>query len=270
MNEPINIPIEPVSALLREVADTTVLPKFSNLDRDEVEEKSPGEIVTAVDREAEELLSTRLLSLLPGSRVVGEEATAKTPGLLDGLDQGLVWLVDPIDGTANYAAGDSRFAIMIALLRDGEAVASWIHQPVLSRTWVAERGGGAWVNGHRTQITMSGPAETKSALVRSRFFPESFKQGLREKDFHDLDVSQGAGCAGVDYPDLIAGRWRFILYWRTLPWDHVPGALLASEAGAQVARLDGTPFRAHASQVGLLIAPDDELWADARRRFPAL
>jgi len=105
MNEPINIPIEPVSALLREVADTTVLPKFSNLDRDEVEEKSPGEIVTAVDREAEELLSTRLLSLLPGSRVVGEEATAKTPGLLDGLDQGLVWLVDPIDGTANYAAG---------------------------------------------------------------------------------------------------------------------------------------------------------------------
>ena len=87
LSDPISIPIEPVSALLREVADTTVLPKFSNLDRDEVEDKSPGEIVTEVDREAEELLSPRLLSLLPGGRVVGEEATAKTPGLLEGLDQ---------------------------------------------------------------------------------------------------------------------------------------------------------------------------------------
>jgi len=265
-----NTPIEAVSGLLSEIADTTVTPKFRNLDGGEVEEKSPGDIVTAVDRAAEERLSPRLLSLLPGSRVVGEEATAQNPALLDELDRGLIWLVDPIDGTSNYAAGDPRFAMMIALLRDGEAIASWIHQPTLSKTWVAERGGGTWVNGHRVQIAKLGQVESKSAIVRSRFFPESFKQGLVEKDFRDLDLSQGAGCAGIDYPDLIAGQWRFILYWRTLPWDHVPGALLAIEAGAKVARLDDSAFKAHASQVGVLIAPDADLWADARRRFPAV
>jgi hypothetical protein len=93
-------PIEQVSELLQEIAESTVLPKFRNLAEDEVEEKSRGEIVTAVDRKAEELLSPKLLSLLPGSRVVGEEATAKNPALLDELDQGLIWLVDPIDGTS--------------------------------------------------------------------------------------------------------------------------------------------------------------------------
>ncbi|MEI9937505.1 MAG: inositol monophosphatase family protein [Pseudomonadota bacterium] len=265
-----NTPIEQVSDLLREIAESTVLPKFLNLEQDEVEQKSPGEVVTAVDRRAEELLSPRLLSLVKGSRVVGEEATTNNPALLDKLDQGLIWLVDPIDGTSNYAAGDPRFAMMIALLRDGEAIASWILQPVPSRKWVAERGGGAWVDGQRVQIAKSGLAESRSAIVRSRFFPESFKQGLNEKDFQDLDLSQGAGCAGVDYPDLIAGLWRFILYWRTLPWDHVPGALLAIEAGAKAARLDGSDFNAHASQVGLLIAPDVELWAEARGRFPVV
>lgn len=67
---------------------------------------------------------------------------------------------------------------------------------------------------------------------------------------------------------LISGAWRFLLYWRTLPWDHIPGALLALEAGAKVARLDGCAFRAHATDTGLLIAPNEALWEDARRRFP--
>jgi len=264
-----NAPIEQVSDLLREIAQTTVLPKFLNLERDEVEEKSPGEVVTAVDREAEELLSPKLLSLLPGSRVVGEEAAAENPALLEELDQGLIWLVDPIDGTSNYATGDARFAMMIALLRDGQAIASWIHQPVTSKTWVAESGGGAWVDGERAQIARSRLPESRAAIVKTRFLPDSFKHVLKENSFQHLDLSEGAGCAGVDYPELIAGSWHFILYWRTLPWDHVPGALLAIEAGAKAARLDGSAFKAHASQVGLLIAPDGELWAEARRRFPA-
>jgi fructose-1,6-bisphosphatase/inositol monophosphatase family enzyme len=271
------IPIEDVGALLRDVSEKVVLPKFLTLREEEIEEKSPGEIVTAVDREVESILSRKLTSLLPGSRVVGEEAVSVDPDLLGNLDEGLVWLVDPIDGTANFAQGSRRFAVMVALVKSGETLASWIHQPAENQQWVAESGSGAYCNGRKVAISDKGdfsglPALVDfarlPALVKRRFLPEDYKHALDSVGFRDVSLTEGSGCAGTDYPELVSGSWRFLLYWRTLPWDHVPGALLASEAGANVARLDGSAFKAHASRTGLLIAPNKALWEDARRRFP--
>jgi fructose-1,6-bisphosphatase/inositol monophosphatase family enzyme len=90
-----------VTALLREVSASVVMPRWRRLSMHEISCKSAGEIVTSVDCEAELRLHEGLADLLPGARIVGEEAVEREPALLDGIGQGLVWLIDPLDGTAN-------------------------------------------------------------------------------------------------------------------------------------------------------------------------
>jgi len=138
-----------VATLMRTVAEQAVLPRFGNLAAHEVHEKEPGDPVTIADREAEQLLEAGLSAICPGARVIGEEACAGNPALLDQASDGLVWIVDPIDGTANFSAGNPPFGIMIALLADGETQASWIYDPLSRRLCHAVRGGGAFVDGRR-------------------------------------------------------------------------------------------------------------------------
>ncbi len=97
--------MDAVGQILREAAATTVVPRFRMLADHEIEEKSPGEVVTIADREAEAMITTRLQAMLPGVPVVGEEAVAADPSLIEAITTGpCVWLVDPLDGTANFAA----------------------------------------------------------------------------------------------------------------------------------------------------------------------
>src|ERR1700709_1438740 len=138
-----------VGALMAEAAERAILPRFRALARDEVEEKSPGELVTIADREAEAILTAGLAPLLPGSRVIGEEACAIDPRLIESLGEGIVWLVDPLDGTANFAAGRPDFAVMVALLRDGVTQAAWILNPLSGQLTRAELGSGAWIGDRR-------------------------------------------------------------------------------------------------------------------------
>lgn len=258
------IPTDRISETLQSLATEYILPRFKRLQRVDIEEKSPGELVTAVDRDMEAALSPHLLALLPGSRVVGEEAVAEQPALLEGLDRGDVWLVDPLDGTRNFTEGNPDFAVMVALLRDGEAIASWIWAPLHDRLTVAERGAGAWLNGRR--LSAAPPAADAVAVVKPRFLPEAFRAQLAAMP--PFPMAEGSGAAGIDYPDLLLGRWRYLLFWRTLPWDHAPGSLLVEEAGGQVARLNGRPYRVGEPGNSLLVAADAAHWAAAARELP--
>jgi fructose-1,6-bisphosphatase/inositol monophosphatase family enzyme len=261
-------PIDQVGSALRDLAERYVMPRFRRLRDDEVMEKSPGEIVTVVDREVEQILAPQLLALLPGSRVVGEEATAEDPPLLNGLERGWVWLLDPIDGTANFAAGREDFAMMVALLHDGEAVACWIYSPISGQLAVAEQGSGAFIDGAAIRIASAPDLTGLQGVVKTRYLPPDFVASL-ERGTGGLDaLHPGSGSAGIDYPALVAGRWRFLLYWRTLAWDHVPGSLFVTEAGGHVARLDGGAYRAADAGEGLLVAPNEEAWQAARSLLP--
>lgn len=134
--------MDAVPALLRQAAAEAVLPVFGMREA-RPEEKSPGEWVTTADRAAEALLAPQLAALVPGSVVVGEEAASADPAVLDQLLTAAdVWLLDPLDGTANFAAGEAPFAVMAALLRHGDTVASWMLDPLSGRIAAAERGGG--------------------------------------------------------------------------------------------------------------------------------
>ena len=264
MSQP-SLPIDTVSDLLRSVASELILPRFRVLQSDEVFQKAPGDLVTVVDREVEARLDPELRALLPGSRVVGEEATAQGGSMLGHINAGWVWTVDPLDGTANFVAGLEAFALMVGLLRDGIPIAGWILSPTSGALAVAEAGGGALLDGR--PIMISHPPSDPRSMALTRLLPPELKQAWEASGL-ETQFEVGSGCAGVEYPALIAGSWRSMFFWRTLPWDHVPGCLLVTEAGGHVARLDGSAYLPGDGRMGLLIASDDQEWHRVRALLP--
>jgi fructose-1,6-bisphosphatase/inositol monophosphatase family enzyme len=246
---------------MRDVAEQAVLPRFRNLAAHEVQEKEPGDPVTIADREAEQLLGAGLTAICPDARVIGEEACAAEPALLAGARDGLVWIVDPIDGTANFSAGTPPFGIMIALLDDGDTQASWIYDPLSHRLCHAVRGGGAFVGGQ--QIRVVPPAGRPTAAVTAFGEPEAILEARRARIAAQFSLMPMPRCAAEQYPRVCLGQTDVAMFRRTLPWDHAAGALLVAEAGGRIARWNGTPYRAGDDGVGLLAAATPELWEAA-------
>lgn len=257
--------MDAVPLLLREAAGSFVLPVFGRAEA-AAEEKAPGEWVTVADRAAESFLAPRLAALVPGSVVVGEEMAAADPGVLSHLESAAdAWLLDPLDGTANFAAGTGPFAMMAALLRHGEAVASWILDPRTDRLAQAQHGAGAWLDGQRIAADpATGPDGTLKGAVLRRFLPGPVARQVASAQPRFAELSSGTGCAGADYPAVVTGARDFILYWRTLPWDHAPGVLLVREAGGTAQRPDGSPYQsARHARPGLLVARNPATWHQA-------
>jgi fructose-1,6-bisphosphatase/inositol monophosphatase family enzyme len=258
--------LDQVTELIREVAGTIVLPRFRRLDSGQVEQKAPGDLVTVVDRESERALTTGLARLLPGSSVVGEEAVAANPGVVGRVgDGGAVWIVDPLDGTNNFASGKTPFAIMVALLRDGSPAASWILNVVSDRMAIAEAGGGAYIEGERvtTRTDHVEPAAMRGTLAR-HYFPDELREQVNAHADRFAGVTNGHHCAGYEYPSVATDEQQFAMFWRILPWDHIPGALFLTEAGGVVRHIDGDPYRPADAERGLLIAPNDDIWHTVR------
>lgn len=254
-----------VLPLLAEAAQQAVMPRFRRLREGEVIQKAKDELVTVADREAEVLIERGLRALLPGSRVVGEEACAANPSLLDDLDHGVAWLVDPLDGTANFVAGRPVFATMAALLRDGEAVGAWVLNPVSGERWAAQRGGGCQRNGVRVRVPDAAvPLAQARGAVLTRFLPPELRERVDSGRGRVGECLPGLRCAGVEYPAIITGQQQFAMFYRTLPWDHVPGTLLLQEAGGHAARYDGSPYRVADGGAGLLNAVDEATWRGVR------
>lgn len=208
-----------VLTLLQDVAAEVVTPRFRALDPSEVASKRrPGDLVTVADREAEVLLTRALRAAHPGAVVVGEEAVSADPSLLRGwADAPLAFTVDPVDGTRHFVKGSPDHAVMVAEVRRGEVVRSWIWQPQHRTAYVAERGAGAWRDGVRLGRPTATPSRTWTGT-----------------------------CCGIDYPRLATGEARRAAWFKTKPWDHAPGSLLLTEAGGSVGSLVGprrTPYR---------------------------
>ncbi|WCT75163.1 inositol monophosphatase [Sphingomonas naphthae] len=248
-----------VAEAMREVAAQVIMPRFQRLAEHEIDEKEPGDLVTVVDKQSEARLTRALMAIEPGSRVVGEEAVAANPALLGTIGDGLVWIVDPLDGTANYAAGDTPFAVMVALARDGVVEAGWILDPVSPRMLHAVKGEGAFVDGVRIRSRGTGLPMPVAALA-TRFLPLGVREQFETRSLGHLAPVPIPGCAGEQYPRVGLGLNDVALFWRSLPWDHAPGALWLEEAGGKVARLDGRPYRVTETGEGLLAAATPELW----------
>jgi fructose-1,6-bisphosphatase/inositol monophosphatase family enzyme len=237
-----------VLRLLRDVASEVIEPRFRALSKDQVAEKNPGDLVTIADHEAEAMIIRTLSGAYPEAVILGEETSAEDPGLLDRFGRAEhSFTVDPLDGTKNFVAGSPDHAVMVAELRRGDVIRSWIWQPQHRLGYVAERGAGAWRNGER--LTRS-PADEPPRVVTSRRLWVGHSIGT----LPPLELTWV--CCGVDYPHLLEGDADAVLYRPAMPWDHAPGSLLVTEAGGWLGGMDGADYRPGISSTGVIAAAD--------------
>ena len=245
--------------------DEVVIPLFNRLRADQVAEKSPGDLVTVADQRAEVVLTDALRAWFADATVIGEEAVAADPTLLDAIDHGHVWLVDPVDGTGNFVAGVPEFGMLLAELVDGRPVRSWIWRAGVRQMLHAERGAGAWVDGTRIA-----PPDPGRDLLVGGVTPEY--AGLAGDGLAETWPMTGS-CTG-DYPAIALGERDYLIHNGRHPWDHWPGILLLEELGGTVAFLDGAPYAtASDSPTKLCAARTPQVWdavATAARAHDAL
>lgn len=251
---------ERVGAIIREVAAEEILPRFRRLDEADIREKGPGDLVTVADLASERRLSSALTGLIPGSVAVGEEAVAADPGLVNEVGSGeAVWIIDPLDGTANFVAGEAVFAVIVALVSNSRCLAGWIYDPNRDELLSAIAGAGAWRGKDRLGVAPGvGPAEMIGAIAPKGLSPARLRQLDGKYPYHGDTVSRR--CAGRDYMDLAAGARHFTMYNRLMPWDHVAGVFIHGEAGGYAAFSDGAPYVATRLSGPLLVAPDEVSW----------
>ena len=265
--------IDPVAAAIRRVAADEILPRFRALSALDIREKGPGDLVTVADEAAEVALETALMDLLPGSTVVGEEAATRDAGVLDRLNRSApVWVIDPIDGTANYAGGREPFGVIVALVQNRRTLAGWIHLPLTDVMVTAASGGGAWNGGNRLSL---GPAPSPSAM-HAVFTMPGKRAGARRSVAEALGRTVGSHgsmtCVAADYIDLAEGRTQAALFSRLKPWDHAAGMLIHAEAGGYAAGLDSRTYVPVYQVMPFLVAPTEAAWRTLRQAIagPAL
>ena len=216
--------------------------------------KGDVDIVTEADRASEKLIGERLRTLFPQHGIYGEEGTRQK------LEAEYRWYVDPLDGTTNFAHGFPYFCVSLGLEHrpagtaddaDGIIVAGVIYEPLRDELFLAERGKGAYLNGHRMSVS-------KTALLQESLLATGFPSHKRHENpnvhfYHELTLrSHGvrrAGAAAIDLAYTAAGRvdgyWEFNLN----PWDTAAGSLLVEEAGGEITRFDASPFRLDSREI---------------------
>jgi fructose-1,6-bisphosphatase/inositol monophosphatase family enzyme len=252
-----------VAALIVDAAERAILPRYGQLTASDVREKATDEIVTIADRDSELILSAGLAKLLPDATIVGEEGVDADPATLDRLDAPWCWIIDPLDGTANFAAGSGPFGILVALARFGEPVGGWIYDPRTKRLCVASKGRGLTIDGRRT-VVATRLSRPPSAAVSSMFERDpALRACITERIGREFSIAPIPRCAAEQYPRMIFGDNDITLFQRTLPWDHAAGVLCVTEAGGIVSRLDGAAYRVDDKRDGLIVAGSEATWSRA-------
>lgn len=243
-----------VLAVMREATDAEVMPRWRALSADDIRTKAgPWDLVTDADVLAERRITAALTGLIDVP-VVGEEATAAHPALANAVAGAeACWVVDPVDGTRNFVHGQEDFACMVALIVAGRTEAAWITYPAVEREMHGAAGVGCFIDGERVVAPEPpSPVSLRGALGARAFVgdPELvYEAAATLGPVRDIRF-----CAGWDYLDMVEGLKDYVLFTRTLPWDHAPGSLLAREAGLSSLRPTGDEYLPGDGGAGLLTA----------------
>jgi myo-inositol-1(or 4)-monophosphatase len=217
-----------------------------------------GDLVTAADRAAEALIVKRLQAAFPGASILGEEGGARE-GTSDER-----WIVDPLDGTTNFAHGYPLYCVSIAYERAGHVVAAAIYAPVLDELYAAESGGGTTCNGKPVRVTDT--FAVADALVCTGFMPARYDRN--GEYFARLSrVAQAVrrdGSAALDLAFVACGRFDAFWEFDLSAWDVAAGALLVREAGGRVTAIDGGHF---AVAGGSILATNDAVHLEMTREL---
>ncbi len=259
-----------VADILRTTAQAEILPRFRNLSADAIRTKSSQlDLVTDADEAAERVIETELLRRFPGAIVIGEEGVSRNARLLDGLGEAdLAFILDPVDGTLNFASGLPLFGVMAAVAMKGEIVCGVILDPISDDWAMAVRGEGAWTqrpDGSTSPLQVSSPVPLAQMAgnVSWRYLPEDVRPVVTG-NLPKVAMAADLRCAAHTYRQIAAGYLHFSFSSNVMPWDHAAGWLIHREAGGYTAHFDGSPYRPVNRGGGLISAPDKESWQAVR------
>lgn len=259
-----------VEAIMREAAERAILPHYQTLRADQIEAKAADDAVTVADHAAEAILSDLLGKLLPEAAIVGEEAAHADTAVLDRLGDALCWIIDPLDGTNNFANGKPPFGILVALAERGETIGGWIYDPLRQRFCHAERGTGAWIGDERITARASG-ASPPIAAISLVFADADKREALKTHIAPHYTLVDIPRCAAEQYPRIVLGENDITIFERTLAWDHAAGVLFLNEAGGKVCRPDGSPYRVDEHlRPSLIGAATPALWDELAGRMAGM
>lgn len=260
---------EAIHDVMADAAARAITPRYQHLAAADIVEKAADDVVTIADKESEAILAEGLARILPEAAIVGEEAAHADPSIMARLGSDLCWIIDPLDGTNNFAAGKLPFGILVALSQGGETIGGWIYDVLSGRFCHARRGEGAYMNGLRLIARSSGETPPIAA-VSVMFADPARRAGLLSAitpHYRMVDIPR---CAAEQYPRLALGTNDLSVFERTLAWDHAAGVLFLNEAGGKAARADGSAYRVDDDRRGLIAASSPALWDDLALRMAGI
>jgi myo-inositol-1(or 4)-monophosphatase len=208
-----------------------------------VEVHAKGEaynLVTEADLAAEKLIISRITEAFPGHTILAEETAASAEAAED------MWVIDPLDGTNNFAHSFPFFCVSIAYCRSGEPVVGVVYDPLRDELFSAERGKGAFLNDRPIRVS-SGSDLGESVLATGFFYDrgDMMRRTLQQiQTFFEKPIRgiRRTGSAALDQCYVAAGRLDGFWELRLSPWDYAAGALIIAEAGGRMTSIEGKPF----------------------------
>jgi myo-inositol-1(or 4)-monophosphatase len=223
-------------ALLRERID----------DRHTVRYKGEINLVTEADHLSEALIVEKIRGSFPDHGILAEES----PEMANG--SGFRWIIDPLDGTTNYAHGYPVFCVSIALEVEGEIRLGAVFNPMLDELFIAEKGAGAFLNGRRLKVSQT---EELSRSLLATGFPYDIRENRNNNINYfeamalNAQAVRRAGAAALDLAYVAAGRFDGFWELKLMPWDMAAGCLLIEEAGGIVTDLSNAPLDLHSPHI---------------------
>ncbi|WP_337266796.1 inositol monophosphatase family protein [Oryzifoliimicrobium ureilyticus] len=263
--------IDRLADILRRAAAQEILPRFRHLGAGDVRSKSEAtDLVTEADEQAERLIKAEVSAHWPDALFVGEESVAAEPGLLERLREAeFAIIVDPVDGTFNFASGIPAFGVMASVVRNGETIAGIIYDPMGDDWVMAEKGSGAWLrrpggSSNRLSVAKPVPLDQMVGMASTGFVAQA-KRAEILSNLAKVRFLTNYRCAAHEYRAFASGHVHYLMYAKLMPWDHLAGTLISIEAGAYAARFDQSSYRPHHVDGGLLLATDPTSWQILRR-----
>ena len=224
-----------------------------------VDKKGTIDLVTEIDLQIEREFRTTVAERFPGHVVLGEEFSSAED---HARSAEFCWVLDPVDGTTNFAHGLPIFCASLALEINGEAVVGAIYDPTRRELFTAERGLGAWLNGSPLHVSAS--ATVLDSLLVTGFHYSIQKNpdellGLFREFLTRARAVRRLGSAALDLCYVAAGRFDGFWEQKLQPWDVAAGALIVQEAGGAVTTSSGQPFR---SNLGSVLATNGLIHAE--------
>jgi fructose-1,6-bisphosphatase/inositol monophosphatase family enzyme len=258
--------LERLADILSIAADQEIMPRFRSLGVGGIREKTSAlDLVTDADEQAEAAMKAAIAKAFPKAAFIGEESVEKDRGLLNRIaDADLAIIIDPVDGTSNFAWGLPLFGVLAAVVAKGETIGGIIYDPVGRDCTFALKGHGAWTkseNGSTRDIKVSKPTTLANMTGTTSWYlmPEPMRSRVAA-NMAKTRACFAYRCAAYEYRIVAEGLVDFSLHYKLMPWDHAAGVLIHAEAGGYSALIDGSPYLPTKFEGGIISAPSKEIW----------